>query len=51
MTEDKMDALVLAEVSYPVPAMHALDTDDQIVAIGFDQLHEQIWLGRDLFVQ
>jgi hypothetical protein len=48
VAEDEGDAVGRAEIGEPVPGEHALDGDDEIVAVRGDRLQER--LGRHLHV-
>jgi hypothetical protein len=50
MPKDELDTLVLTEISHPVPAVHTLNTEHQIVQEGFYQTQQGFWAGRNLFV-
>ncbi len=38
--QDEGDAMSLAEIGHPVPAVHALDPDDQVIEKGGDKLEQ-----------
>ncbi|MCB9878105.1 MAG: hypothetical protein H6835_10930 [Planctomycetes bacterium] len=48
MADDEVDVLGGAEVGQSVPAEDALDADDQVVAVGRDELEERGGVGRDV---
>ena len=45
MTENKGDRFSLTEIGKPIPGEHALDGDDDVVAVGLDDLEERLGLG------
>ena len=51
MAQDEVDIQFLAEISDPVPAVHALDTDDYVTDIGRKQLSQLIWVGWNILVE
>jgi hypothetical protein len=51
VTQDEGDAVLGAQIGDPVPAKDALDTDDDVVQEGGDQLKKQLGLGMDILMQ
>ena len=51
MTENELDALASTQVGDPVPGEHALDADDEIVAIGRDGFEEVLRSGPEVLVE
>ena len=51
VTEDELDAFLLAEIGEPVPGEHALDGHDEIFAVGSDGSEEEVWSGLDVPVE
>jgi len=45
MAKNEVDRPALAKVRDPVPAMHTLDTHDDIANIGFEKLKEFFGVG------
>ena len=48
MAEHEVDPLLGAQVGEPVPGEHALDADDEVVAMRFDQAQEGLGLGGEV---
>jgi len=42
MAEDEGEPVLSTKISEPVPGKHALDGDDEVISIGFDDLEEPI---------
>ncbi len=51
MAENKVDALLTAEVGEPVPAENAFDRNDESFAEGCDSLEEGLGLRADVAVK
>jgi hypothetical protein len=51
VTQDKVDTVFLAQIRDPVPAMHALDANDQVIAERGEQVQQRLRLGFDLLVK
>jgi hypothetical protein len=45
MTEDEGDVFALTEIGKPIPGEHTLDGDDDVVAVGVDDLEERLGFG------
>ena len=50
MTQDKVNAVVLAEIGKPVPGEPALHADDQVITIGLDQFHQSLRTSLDVLM-
>lgn len=48
MAEDELDALFVAEVGDPIPAEEALDSDSQVLAVGFEGPEELVSVAVEL---
>ena len=51
MAEDKIDLPFFTEISDPVPAVHTLHTDDQIIEIRSDQAEQVFRVSRTGLVE
>jgi len=51
MAQDKVDALFLAQIRDPIPAVHAFNTDDKIITEGFKRGQQLFRPGFDFLVQ
>jgi hypothetical protein len=51
MAQYKWNAVFMAQIRYPVPGKHALDTHDDVFNIGKYDLKENLGIGLDIFVQ
>jgi hypothetical protein len=51
VAEDEGNTLIGTEISKPVPAEHALGTDDQVVAVGCDGTEEEFWVAAEPLVE
>ena len=50
VSEDEGDVLILAEVCEPVTGEHALGGADQSLAVGLDDLEEELGIGAEVLV-
>jgi hypothetical protein len=51
VAEDERDVLTRAEIGHPVPGEHALDADDQVLAVGCQGVEQDRRVGREIAMQ
>jgi len=51
VSQDEFDVLLGTEVGEPVPAEDALDSDDEVVAVGLNGVEEEVRLAAQVAVQ
>jgi hypothetical protein len=50
VAQNEANLVFPAKISDPVPGEHAFNADDQIIPVGFNQLHENLGVGFDVLV-
>ena len=51
VSEDELDALLMAQVREPVPGEDALDGDDEVVSVGLDGRKKVFWAASHVLVE